>query len=611
LSRFLLSAIAVTLALGAGPAKPGQPAPATRAQTASAKPSLLFITIDTWRWDYIGVSGARKVQTPTLDRLARGGVYDSEMLTPYPLTTPAHASMFTGLTPLRHRVLDCMSYSLPAGIPTLTEAFKSAGYSTAAFVSGDTLKRRYGLTRGFDTYDDSGMQTRYEDDPMPSSRDGAVTTKAAQGWLKGLRPGAPAFLWVHYFDLHTPYRPRPAYEAKYPKDRYAAQAAFVDDQVASLLAAAGADPARNWRIVVVGDHGEGFGEHGELGHGYGLYRETLSVPFIIHPKPQKPMTYPKPWGLIDLDPTLREWLGLPANPGVDGTSLFRASSAERTLQSLSLLGSFMFNVTPVYGVRKGQTMYMKHALEEFYDVAKDPDQKRDLAGDASRKKELEASRAICSKVFPSQEIQSILNPTLTATQAELESLQGLGYIQGATPKLAEVQRVDLRTVLADFTELQKSRTALKKSGDLKKLKETYDAFVKKYPRAAAIYRAYGRLLLLNKDYEGAFQAFDKAVRLNPNDPDSLLNLGTLHLQLKNNPKAALVLLERSVQLSEAEPIAHLNLGIIYNDVYKDSRKAYPHFKRFIELDPQNPEIGKIRAVVQKMEAAGLGRGESK
>jgi arylsulfatase A-like enzyme len=570
-----------------------------------AKPSLLFVSIDTWRWDHIGVSGAGKVRTPALDRLAAKGLYEPEILTPCPLTTPSHASMFTGLTPLRHRVLDCMSYALPPGLPTLAEAFKNAGYSTAAIVSGDTLKRRFGLARGFDFYDDSGMQKRYADDPMPSSRDGALTTQAAIAWLRNLGSGEPAFLWVHYFDLHTPYRPRPVYEAKYPKSRYAAQVSFVDDQVASLVAALGVDKGRSWRILVVGDHGEGIGEHGENGHGYSLYRETLNVPFIIFPKPQASLVHPKPWGIIDLEPTVLEWFGFSPNTAVDGESLFKPGTAGRSLSSISLLASFMFNVNPVYGVRRAGSMFISQASEELYDISTDPGETDNLSADPSREKDLRALRENCRTVFPEQEIQSILSPTLRSTQADLDNLQGLGYIQGSTPKLNEVQRADLPTVLKDFGTVQEARTEYKRSGDTKKLKEVYAAFLRKYPRSASIYRDYGRLMLQVNDLDSAFTAFDKAVRLNPNDPDSLLNLGTLYMQIKKNPRAAALLLERSVELSEAEPIAHLNLGIIYNDIFKDPKKACLHFKRFLELDPENPEIPRIRAVVKKMEASGI------
>lgn len=598
--RFLLA-----LAFFILPVCRSQHAQAVPVQGSSRKPSLLFVTIDTWRWDYMGASGSGRADTPAMDGLAGRGVYEPEILAPCPLTTPSHASMFTGLTPLKHRVLDCMSYSLPSDVPTLAEAFKKAGYKTAAVVSGDTLKRRFGLARGFDLYDDLEMQKRYAEDIMPSSRDGAVTTRKAVAWLRGLNSGDPAFLWVHYFDLHTPYRSRPVYDAKYPKNRYAAQVNFVDDQVAALVAAIGADPGRSWRIVVVGDHGEGFGEHGEIGHGYSLYRETLDVPFIVSPRPQAPLVHPRPWAIIDIEPTVREWFGLPGNAGVDGESLFKAGTPGRNISAVSFLASFMFNVTPVYGLRRGGMMYMKHADEELYDIHSDPGETRNISGGRSLARELETSRGICEALFPQREIQAILNPTLKSTQADLDSLRGLGYIQGSVPKLSEVQRVSLRTVLQDFSALQKSRTELKSSGDIGKLKETYDAFLRKYPRAASIYRAYGRLMLQNKDYESAFTAFDTAVRLNPNDPDSLLNLGTLYIDIKKDPRAAVVLLERSCELSEAEPITHLNLGIIFNDILKDPKKAYPHFKRFLELDPENEEVPKIIAVVKKMEAAGI------
>jgi arylsulfatase A-like enzyme len=195
---------------------------------ASGPPSLLLVTVDTWRWDYIGASGMGKVPTPALDRLARGGVYDAELETPCPLTTPSHATLFTGLLPLNHRILDCVSYSLPAELPTLAQAFKAKGYGTAAFISSQTLVRHFGLDRGFDHYDDGGMNRTSDSYWQTATRDGAITSAAALEYLKARAPTAPLFLWVHYFDLHIPHRARPAYDAKFP-NAYAAQVAFVDD----------------------------------------------------------------------------------------------------------------------------------------------------------------------------------------------------------------------------------------------------------------------------------------------------------------------------------------------------------------------------------------------
>ena len=578
-------------------AAPGKPK--SDATSAGRSPSLLFVTIDTWRWDYIGASKSGKVKTPALDKLASDGVYIPEIITPYPLTTPAHASMFTGLNPLNHRVLDCASYSLSPSIPTLAQAFKENGYRTGAFVSGDTLKKRYGLDRGFGVYDDSDLERRGVDDSMPFSRDGARTTAAALSFLKAAPANSRIFCWVHLFDLHIPYRPRPDFDKLYPNDRYAAAAAFEDTQVGALVSFIRADTSREWRIVVVGDHGEGLGDHHEVGHGMAIYRSTLSVPLLIYPKPSKRLQLPQPWSLVDLDPTLREWFSLPPSPKADGASLFSPGQL-RDLPAMTLLPSLMFGVNPVLGVRRGGLMYMKHGEEELFDQAADPAQKRDLSKSKDMVGTISDLRKAVASLFPALTLQSALSPTLKATPKDLDNLKGLGYVSGGVPKMSELQRAAIWDVLDDYNSMETARSRAYRTKDLASLRKNLEAFLAKYPNSGPIYKTYGKLLLQMQDFEAAFKAYDRAARLDPDDADTLLNLGTLQLK-RGNVQASKVLLLGALKLNDSDPVIRLNLGILYSDYLKSPKEALLHYRRFLELDPNSAQSGRVREIVSRLE----------
>ncbi len=191
------------------------PAAAPRPAAAGRHPSILLVTIDTWRWDALGVSGSGRVATPRLDALASGGVYLRKVQTTCPLTTPAHATILTGLLPRRHGVRDNAHYRLNPGVETLASVLARAGYFTAAVVSGAPLRKLYGLDRGFASYDDSGLLGEGEEAFVPSQRPADRATDRAVSALASLPAGRPAFLWVHYYDPHIPYAPPEPYRSRY------------------------------------------------------------------------------------------------------------------------------------------------------------------------------------------------------------------------------------------------------------------------------------------------------------------------------------------------------------------------------------------------------------
>ena len=168
------------LIVGCGRA--ARPANGARATPAPAARSVLLITVDTLRADRLGCYGDTRARTPRIDALAAAGTVFERAFTPVPITLPAHASLFTGLIPPAHGVRGNGAFALATGVATLAEALSAAGRSTAAFVGGFPLARRFGLDRGFGHYDDrmgkpSGVHYEF------AERRADAVVDAAIAWL--------------------------------------------------------------------------------------------------------------------------------------------------------------------------------------------------------------------------------------------------------------------------------------------------------------------------------------------------------------------------------------------------------------------------------------------
>jgi len=293
----------------------------------------LIITIDTLRADRLDSYGCGQYLTPEMDRFAQRGVTFSKMITQIPLTGPAHTSLMTGRYAHAHGGVRNTVY-LHDSIPTFAEILRGAGYTTAAFVSGWTLRSQMcRLDRGFDRYDDH-MTNRYA---MINSERLADETVAAVGtWLKQ-QHDQPVFLWVHFFDPHNPYRPHPEFSSLSATPpfsarqggkkllRYNEEVAFTDRQAARVLRDfITARPQSSHLTVITADHGESFGDHNYWGHGRQVYDSNLLVPLIIHwdRLPCAGQIETLPVQTVDLMPTLLAAAGQQiATPQSDGHNL--------------------------------------------------------------------------------------------------------------------------------------------------------------------------------------------------------------------------------------------------------------------------------------------------
>jgi arylsulfatase A-like enzyme len=398
-----------------GPSEPSPPPP--------DGPSVLLITIDTLRADRVGCYGYEAARTPILDSLAASGVVFDDAHAPTAITLPSHASILSGLNPFEHGAIWNGHQPIRDDILTIPDVLARAGYSTAAFISGHPLKNEFsGLGSRFDHYDEN-----FED----HERDASATTDEVIDWLRN-SDGRPFFAWVHYFDPHIPYQPPDRYvelfdpgytgsldgryyrlpmeeksrinqdpvEVRHMLARYDGEIAFVDDQIARLrdsLAGLGLLP--NMLLIVTADHGETHGEHDSF-FSRDLHKASLHVPLIlVFPEEEvAPMRIAEQVRLLDIAPTIWDYLGLGPEPAVEGRSLLplvRGQSSEprpayslqlyppghpRVMHSTFALREDGYKL--LWGSEQEDPSSPEVATwEKLYHVAEDPLETEDMLGD--------------------------------------------------------------------------------------------------------------------------------------------------------------------------------------------------------------------------------------
>jgi arylsulfatase A-like enzyme/Tfp pilus assembly protein PilF len=353
------------LAVVAGFAACSPEEPRKVASSEAPKPSILFVTLDTTRADRLGLESS-EFETPHLDALAARGLYFSHAYSTAPMTLPAHASMFTGQYPADHGVHENGRY-VPEDRPLLAERLQERGYTTAAFVSGYPLSREFGLSRGFDHFDDEFGESEVE-------RDAASTTDRALAYLE--RGNAePVFLWVHYFDPHEPYDPPEPFRSRYETDLYQGEIAFMDRELGRLMAGFEARTSGGGsRFIVVADHGEGLGDHGEALHGNLLYQGVMRVPLVVAGSGISSGRMDEPVSIRQAFETVLGWAD--ANPSAGWLSGNREPVLAEALKPYLQYGwqpQIMGVSGTVKVIRSGET--------EIYDIEADPEESRNLVGE--------------------------------------------------------------------------------------------------------------------------------------------------------------------------------------------------------------------------------------
>ena len=315
-------------------------------------PNVLVIVIDTLRADRLGAYGNRRGLTPFMDELARKGTVFVNAYAPSSWTCPAVASLFTSRFASQHHVI-AFDSKLADEEVTLGEALAARGYAGAGFSANFHIAKSHGYAQGFRhwrVYMGTAGETKVR---------GTVLRRDGGAWVNSMvavSPQTPLFVYLQYMEPHTPYDPTAQYRRQFTRshegvDETAAMSnltstlrgtkrlppneidllsSLYDGEVASVdaeLRTLFADLQKtgfldNAVIVITADHGEEFGEHGEMGHGKTLYNTALRVPLIVlAPKTEAGGVVQEDVSLVDVAPTVLELAGAPAVPTFEGRSL--------------------------------------------------------------------------------------------------------------------------------------------------------------------------------------------------------------------------------------------------------------------------------------------------
>ncbi len=500
-------------------------APPRVASSVKAGTPVVVLSVDTLRADHLPAYGYGAVATPSIDALAAESVRFENAYTHCPLTLPAHTSLLTGLLPPEHGVRNNIGYRLDARHATLASLLKARGYATGAAVSAYVLRRTTGLAAGFDFYDDvstaAGSRSVGE-----VQRPGPQTVQRALAWVRGVGD-RPFFLFVHLFEPHSPYAPPEPYRARYGAS-YDGEVAAADAAVGSLVA--GLRELGAWDrslVVLLSDHGEGLGDHGEAEHGILLYRETLHVPLLLKlPFGERAASREAaPAGLRDVLPTLVRRLGLEPPAGAHGRDLLAdAPAAEPGVYSETYYPRIHLGWSELRSLADARYHLIDGPRPELYDLARDPGERTDVL---SRRPQVGAAlRAALARNSP-----DFVAPA-PATREERERLASLGYLAGgAAPGEPASALPNPRDHIAAYA-LARDAFALVERGRDAEAVRAFDAVLEANPgfvdvlteRAAAL----GRLGRYRESVAAYEQALDRSPDL---APLLSLTIARVHLEM--------------------------------------------------------------------------------
>jgi arylsulfatase A-like enzyme/Flp pilus assembly protein TadD len=603
-------------------------------QAKASFPDVFLVTIDTLRADHLHCYGYDKVATPTLDQLARNGVRFTQAFTPSPITNTSHTTILTGLLPSNHGVTD-FAVPLATTHATVAELLRKQGYHTAAFIGAvilDSNSLAPGLDRGFDFYDNFPQHSTTKSRWGRVERRGMDVVQHAEKWLAA-HPAGPRFVWIHLYDPHDPYEPPPPYSEKYKDNLYDGEIAYADSALGQFVNYL---KARAWLnnsvVVVVGDHGEGLGEHGEDTHGIFLYDSTTHVPLIIKlpGEANAGAVVAAQVRTTDVAPTILDLTRVPLPDLLDGESLrayFSGSGSDRTAFGETDY-PLRFGWAPLRSVREAGFKFIEAPRPELYDLHSDAQELHNIftPGDTIVQK-LRSQLEGLQKKPPKQE-QASAGASGTGTS---DKLRALGYMgasdSAATAAAAEPSLLadpkdkiqeqnllhtamlatddgrtsDARVALEKVLQADpKSPTALLQLGQLEldagngsKAADYLKRATQVRPEDATAAFDYARALELSGDLPHARDALNATLQLNPSQFSARLLMGQLCLRLQD-PKAAQDQLEAALLLQPDSAEAQLALAraMLAQNELPDAIQV---LEKLAKSQPKNPQIYELLA----------------
>jgi choline-sulfatase len=529
--------------------------------------SIVLITIDTLRADRLGSYGSARGLTPALDRFAQRATRFTAAITQVPLTLAAHATLLTGLHPARHGVRTNDRFRLSADVPTVADTVRRRGYQTAAFIGGYPLTASSGLGRGFDRYDDEFL---HRANRVERSADEVVDSALA--WIdRGGAASHKAFVWLHLFDPHSPYTPPESFAAAYPGMPYDGEVAYTDRAIGRFfdeLQRRGIFVAAT--VIVVADHGESLGEHGERTHGTFLYDSTLRVPLLIKLPDDtrgsdtpssiagdaRPRVVDVPVEIADIAPTIAALAGAAFGP-TDGRSLLplirgAAGDPDRPAYAESYYQNILLGWSPLRAVRTRRWKFVEAPRAELYDLDRDPNEQHNAIADRS------ALAAALQRDLPAgPDKMPVAAPKQPADSSE--RLRSLGYASGSTVPTPGAGAVDPKDRVEVWSAIEDGIDQIDRNPG--GAERAFARALERDPRNGLAMKYLADIRFRAGRLREARDGYRRAISAGFRHPDVLVNLASI-AEREGHLDDAQAALSDAVKLDTADADAWNHLGVI-------------------------------------------------
>lgn len=569
-----------------------------RIRSGEEELNIILISIDTTRADRIGCYGFEGIDTPNIDRLAERGVRFAQCKAQVPLTLPSHTTMLTGSYPPFTGVRTNDIHVPDDTVVSLPEVLGPEGYDSAAFISSMVLFAETGIDQGFDYYDDETRPPTTWQDIKPNQRRAETTWESAKKWLKERDNADPFFMFLHFYDPHSGYHPPPPFSSRYKETPYVGEIAYVDLVLGDLIPALKREGYyENTLIILVGDHGENLGEHGEKEHGVFVYESAMHVPMIFYCPGLIPQgeVVEDPVAIADVAPTIYDILGVEMPDVVQGESLvpqmFGKKRPHRAIYEESLYMHRSFGWGSIYAIERDGYKYIECPKPELYNLCEDPDETENII---EMKPELAAEMSEeLGKMLAAYSSGAREPGDETPDASELSEIAALGYFGGGVAEdvFAEIPTGEIEDckdnidIINTFTlgqmyELQ---------GEHEKSIEIYKQALEKEPDSSFIYFLMTRTYAKSGNLPKAIEYAEKSLEAAPDNVSTKIGVADLYIQVKRYEDARTLIsgLEDEKMSDKTKSRLYLNLSLISYYGFNDLKTATEQREKALELDPNN------------------------
>jgi arylsulfatase A-like enzyme/Tfp pilus assembly protein PilF len=535
-----------------------------------------------------------------------------------PLTLPEHVAILTGTYPFHNHVQDFTAPPLSDSFRTVAQAFHDHGYATGAVVSSFVLDRSWGLDRGFDYYDDKfNAQSFLENNPELAERRAGPSVDAALAWL-AQHHARPFFFWLHLYDPHSPYSPPEPFLSQYRQHPYDGEIAYADKQLARLI---------QWlkrgglyshtSIVLLSDHGESLGEHGEQEHGFFIYNSTVHVPLIIKPATQSGHSLRAIQGPIEtiaVAPTMLQLAGISdrIQQQFDSPGLLTGDAAK--LPSAAYSETFYpfssFGWSPLHGLETSQYHYIEAPRPELYSPPADRTEAHNVINNQNG-----VSGVLRSQLQQRwQKYESATASSRSLDASATAKLRALGYFAYHAPVAqATLQHplADPKDKLDEFNSILRASDVIE-TGHYGQAEALLSQIRQRDPSLYVVPFMQGELALRQKHAAQAAQYFQECLQLAPKFDQAMTGLAGA-LEAQNKPQEAIQWLQRALERNPRNFRAWYEIGWIH-ERSADRASAAQYLQKALGIQPSFApawrDLGMLQYESQQYAAAAASLGKA-